>query len=126
MAPSIFSALSSALLLTSTVSAAQSYQVVDSYDSTNFLDKFGFFVSDHTTGNYNDVDPTGGYVSYKSAEEAKAMGLLKTVGNDLYLGVDSTNKLDPKGTGRSSVRIQSKTKYKKGLFVADFSHLPKP
>ncbi|KAF6829458.1 mixed-linked glucanase, partial [Colletotrichum musicola] len=26
----------------------------------------------------------------------------------------------------SSVRIQSKTKYKKGLFVADFSHLPKP
>ncbi|KAF6811610.1 mixed-linked glucanase [Colletotrichum sojae] len=126
MAPSIFSTLSSALLLTSTVSAAQSYQVVDSYDSTNFLDKFGFFVSDHTTGNYNDVDPTGGYVSYKSADEAKAMGLLKTVGNDLYLGVDSTNKLDPKGTGRSSVRIQSKTKYKKGLFVADFSHFPKP
>lgn len=54
------------------------------------------------------------------------MGLLKTVGNDLYLGVDHTNKLDPKGTGRSSVRIQSKSKYKKGLFVANFSHLPKP
>lgn len=44
MAPSLFSTLSSALLLTSTVSAVQTYQVVDSYDSTNFLDKFGFFV----------------------------------------------------------------------------------
>lgn len=44
MAPSLFSTLSSVLLLTSSVSAHKSYQVVDSYDSTNFLDKFGFFV----------------------------------------------------------------------------------
>ncbi|KAL0930394.1 beta-endoglucanase [Colletotrichum truncatum] len=126
MAPSLFSTLSSALLLTSTVSAHQSYQLADNYDSTNFLEKFGFFVSDHTTGNYNDVDPTGGYVSYKSSEEAQAKGLLKTVNGDLYLGVDHESKLGPKGVGRSSVRIESKSKYKKGLFVADFSHFPKP
>ncbi|KZL84159.1 mixed-linked glucanase [Colletotrichum incanum] len=126
MAPSLLSTLSSALLLTSSVSAHKSYQVVDSYDSTNFLDKFGFFVSDHSTGNYNDVDPTGGYVSYKSAAEAQNMGLLKTVGEDLYLGVDSESVLDPNGIGRSSVRIESKSKYKQGLFVASFSHLPKP
>ncbi|KZL74047.1 beta-1,3-endoglucanase [Colletotrichum tofieldiae] len=126
MAPSLLSTLSSALLLTSSVSAHKSYQVVDSYDSTNFLDKFGAFVSDHTTGNYNDVDPTGGYVSYKSAAEAQSMGLLKTVGEDLYLGVDSESVLDPNGIGRSSVRIESKSKYKQGLFVATFSHLPKP
>ncbi|KAK1981687.1 concanavalin A-like lectin/glucanase domain-containing protein, partial [Colletotrichum cereale] len=126
MAPSIISTLSSVLLLTSSVSATKSYQIVDSYDSTNFLDKFGFFVSDHSTGNYNDVDPTGGYVSYKSAAEAQSMGLLKTVGEDLYLGVDSKSVIDPNGIGRSSVRIESKAKYKQGLFVASFSHLPKP
>ncbi|TQN66419.1 Endo-beta-glucanase, partial [Colletotrichum shisoi] len=126
MAPSLFSTLSSVLLLTSSVSAHKSYQVVDSYDSTNFLDKFGFFVSDHSTSNYNDVDPTGGYVSYKSAEEARSMGILKTVGEDLYLGVDSRSVLDPNGIGRSSVRIESKSKHKQGLFIATFSHLPKP
>ncbi|KAK1580180.1 uncharacterized protein LY79DRAFT_521301 [Colletotrichum navitas] len=126
MAPSIISTLSSVLLLTSSVSATKSYQVVDSYDSTNFLDKFGFFTSDHSTGNYNDVDPTGGYVSYKSAAEAQSMGLMKMIGQDLYLGMDSKSVIDPNGIGRSSVRIESKTKYKQGLFVASFSHLPKP
>ncbi|KAK2031366.1 hypothetical protein LX32DRAFT_500846, partial [Colletotrichum zoysiae] len=126
MAPSIISTLSSALLLASSASAAKSYQVVDSYDSTNFLDKFGFFASDHSTGNYNDVDPTGGYVSYKSASEAQSMGLVKMVGEDLYLGMDSKSVIDPNGIGRSSVRVETKTKYKQGLFVASFSHLPKP
>ncbi|KAK2055148.1 hypothetical protein LY76DRAFT_200242 [Colletotrichum caudatum] len=126
MAPSIISTLSSALLLASSVSATKSYQVVDSYDSTNFLDKFGFFASDHSTGNYNDVDPTGGYVSYKSAAEAQGMGLVKMVGEDLYLGMDSKSVIDPNGVGRSSVRVETKTKYKQGLFVASFSHLPKP
>ncbi|EFQ32049.1 mixed-linked glucanase [Colletotrichum graminicola] len=126
MAPSIISTLSSVLLLTSSAAATKSYQVVDSYDSTNFLDKFGFFTSDHSTGNYNDVDPTGGYVSYKSATEAQNMGLMKMVGQDLYLGMDSKSVIDPNGIGRSSVRIETKTKYKQGLFVASFSHLPKP
>lgn len=54
------------------------------------------------------------------------MGILKTVGEDLYLGVDSKSVLDPNGIGRSSVRIESKSKYKQGLFIATFSHLPKP
>ncbi|KAF0316464.1 beta-1,3-endoglucanase [Colletotrichum asianum] len=126
MAPSLLSTLSSALILGTTVSATQSYQLVDTYDSTNFLDKFGFFTSDYSTGDYNDVDPTSGYVNYQSAENAQAQGLLKIVDGDLYLGVDSTTTLDPAGVGRSSVRIESKSKYQKGLFVADFSHFPKP
>ncbi|KAI8279143.1 putative endo-1,3(4)-beta-glucanase [Colletotrichum sp. SAR 10_98] len=126
MAPSLLSTLSSALILGTTVSATQSYQLVDTYDSTNFLDKFGFFTSDYSTGDYNDVDPTSGYVNYQSAENAQAQGLLKIVDNDLYLGADSTTTLDAAGVGRSSVRIESKSKYQKGLFVADFSHFPKP
>lgn len=84
------------------------------------------FQSDYSTGDYNNVDPTGGYVNYQSAEQAQAQGLLKTVNGELYVGVDSASTLDPAGVGRSSVRLESKTKYKKGLFVADFSHLPKP
>ncbi|KAI8266014.1 putative endo-1,3(4)-beta-glucanase [Colletotrichum sp. SAR11_239] len=126
MAPSLLSTLSSALILGTTVSATQSYQLVDTYDSTNFLDKFGFFTSDYSTGDYNDVDPTSGYVNYQSAENAQAQGLLKIVDDDLYLGVDSTTTLDPAGVGRNSVRIESKSQYQKGLFVADFSHFPKP
>ncbi|KAI3557023.1 mixed-linked glucanase [Colletotrichum abscissum] len=126
MAPSLLSTLSSALLLTSSAAAVQTYQLADSYDSTNFLEKFGFFTSDHSTGNYNDVDPTGGYVSYKSAADAQSIGLVKTEGGDLYLGVDSTSTLDAAGTGRSSVRIESTAKYGQGLFVINFSHLPKP
>uniref|UniRef100_L2FPG3 Beta-1,3-endoglucanase n=1 Tax=Colletotrichum fructicola (strain Nara gc5) TaxID=1213859 RepID=L2FPG3_COLFN len=126
MAPSLLSTLSSALILGTTVSATQSYQLVDTYDSTNFLDKFGFFTSDYSTGDYNDVDPTSGYVNYQSAENAQAQGLLKIVDGDLYLGVDSTTTLDPAGVGRNSVRIESKSQYQKGLFVADFSHFPKP
>ncbi|KAK1712904.1 concanavalin A-like lectin/glucanase domain-containing protein, partial [Colletotrichum acutatum] len=126
MAPSLLSTLSSALLLTSSATATQTYQLADSYDSTNFLEKFGFFTSDHSTGNYNDVDPTGGYVSYKSAADAQSMGLVKTEGGDLYLGVDSTSTLDAAGIGRSSVRIESTAKYGQGLFVINFSHLPKP
>ncbi|CAI0651966.1 unnamed protein product, partial [Colletotrichum noveboracense] len=126
MTPSLLSTLSSALILGTTVSATQSYQLVDTYDSTNFLDKFGFFTSDYSTGDYNDVDPTSGYVNYQSAENAQAQGLLKIVDNDLYLGVDSTTTLDPAGVGRNSVRIESKSQYQKGLFVADFSHFPKP
>lgn len=53
MAPSLLFTLSSALILGTTVSAAQSYQLVDTYDSTNFLDKFGFFTVSTETKAHN-------------------------------------------------------------------------
>ncbi|CRK42825.1 hypothetical protein BN1723_005434 [Verticillium longisporum] len=125
MAPSFLSAAKSALLFSAAVQA-KPYQLSDAYDSTNFLDKFSLFESDHSTGNYNDVDPTSGYVSYKGRAEAEELGILKTVGDEFYLGVDAKTKLDPTGIGRSSVRLESKAKYNKGLYIADFSHFPKP
>ncbi|KAM0600685.1 hypothetical protein ACHAPN_000477 [Verticillium nonalfalfae] len=125
MAPSFLSAAESALLFSAAVQA-KSYQLSDTYDSTNFLDKFSLFESDHSTGNYNDVDPTSGYVSYKGRAEAEELGILKTVGDEFFLGVDAKTKLDPTGIGRSSVRLESKAKYNKGLYIADFTHFPKP
>ncbi|KAL2760308.1 glycoside hydrolase family 16 protein, partial [Sodiomyces alcalophilus JCM 7366] len=82
--------------------------------------------SDHSSPDYNDVDPTSGFVSYKGPAEAQELGLLKTVGEDFYLGVDSKSTLNPNGIGRASVRLESKSTYKKGLFVGDFTHFPKP
>ncbi|KAM0325860.1 hypothetical protein ACHAQA_007163 [Verticillium albo-atrum] len=126
MAPSLFSAATSALLFSAAAQATKSYQLFDTYDSTNFLDKFSLFESDHTTGNYNDVDPTSGFVSYKGRAEAEELGILKTIGDEFYLGVDAKTTLDAKGVGRSSVRLESKAKYNKGLYIADFTHFPKP
>lgn len=65
-------------------------------------------------------------MSYKGPAEAQELGLLKTVGEDFYLGVDTESTLDPEGIGRASVRLESKSTYKKGLFVGDFTHFPKP
>ncbi|CRK24315.1 hypothetical protein BN1723_013258 [Verticillium longisporum] len=121
MAPSFLSAAKSALWFSAAVQA-KSYQLSDTYDSTNFLDKFSLF----ETGNYNDVDLTSGYVSYQGRAEAEELGILKTVGDEFYLGVDAKTKLDPTGIGRSSIRLESKAKYNKGLYIADFTHFPKP
>jgi hypothetical protein len=40
------------------------------------------------------------------------------------MGVDTRSTLDPNGAGRKSVRVQSKNAYTRGLFIADFAHIP--
>ena len=66
MAPSLVKFGTAALAYASSVSAGNSYQLSDTYDYTNFFDKFNFFVSNFDTGNYNDVDPTSGFVNYRA------------------------------------------------------------
>ncbi|TQV99080.1 endo-1,3(4)-beta-glucanase [Cordyceps javanica] len=100
------------------------YILEESYDHTNFFDKFRFFESDYSTGNYNDVDPTSGYINYRNQEDAAALGLIATQGTEMFLGVNHRDVLDPKGKGRDSVRIESKKLYNHGLFIAEFTHLP--
>lgn len=47
------------------------------------------------------------------------------VGNDNYLGVDYSSPLTvADGVGRGSVRIESKKRYTKGLFIVDVKHMP--
>lgn len=42
------------------------------------------------------------------------------------MGVNHADIFQYPGKGRDSVRIESKKRYGQGLFVADFTHLPKP
>ena len=81
--------------------------------------------SNHDTGNYNDVDPAQGHVSYLSKDDAFDLGLVSYQGDEMYLGVDHKTKLNGAGyPGRNSVRIESQQEYNHGLFIARFSHLP--
>ncbi|KAK2591910.1 hypothetical protein QQS21_010384 [Conoideocrella luteorostrata] len=106
--------------------ASSRYALVESYDHTNFFDKFHFFESNFTTGNYNDVDPTSGYINYRNKEDAKKLGLIAVQGSEIFLGVNHRDVFNPKGKGRDSVRIESNRLYNHSLFIAEFTHMPNP
>ena len=66
-----------------------------------------------------------GFVNYVTQAQAQSEGLLKTIGNQVYIGVDNTTQLDPNGSvGRNSVRLQSNPSYNHALVIADFAHIP--
>ncbi|KLU85516.1 hypothetical protein MAPG_04539 [Magnaporthiopsis poae ATCC 64411] len=109
-----------------TVSAQQTYSLVKTYDkSNNFFDLFvvrdrAFFQKlGYPTG-----DPTSGFVNYVSREEGIKSGLIAYRGNQLYIGVDYNTTLSPKGPGRKSVRLESKTAFDNGLMLIDIQHMP--
>jgi hypothetical protein len=128
MTRSLYMLGAAALAYTGTAVAAEekTYQLSDSFNSLNFFDNFDFFESKFDTGNYNDVDPTSGYVNYRSRSDAETLGLIATQGTEMYIGVDHANILDVNGKGRSSVRLESKKSFDSGLIIAKFSHLPAP
>ncbi|KAF1365880.1 hypothetical protein EJ07DRAFT_12790, partial [Lizonia empirigonia] len=68
---------------------------------------------------------TGGFASYVAKDEAISMGLARTVGNQVYLGVDNNSVVDvtPLG-GRKSIRLESHDVFDSGIIIADFEHLP--
>lgn len=86
------------------------------------------YVDLSTSQDYSDSvqtnDPTGGYVNYLSQADAQSRGLYQIRGNQVYIGVDSTTVLNPSGSGRPSVRIQSNTAFTHGLFILDLAHMP--
>ncbi|KZL82352.1 beta- -endoglucanase [Colletotrichum incanum] len=125
MAPSFLALGTAALALAGDVAAKQ-FVLDDTYDSTNFFDKFDFFESRYGTGDYNDVDLTSGYINYRTRVDAQKLGLISNAGGEVYLGPDAHNVTEFPGVGRSSVRLESKAIYNKSLMVARFSHLPKP
>ncbi|KAK9421543.1 putative GH16 domain-containing protein [Seiridium unicorne] len=109
---------------TSTTST-KSYTVTDVYNSTNFLDRFDFFMSDLSKGG-DAIDPTGGYVQYQDRGNAEKLGLVSVDDDEVYIGPDTALSYDQYGYGRKSVRLEGLTTYSQGLFITDFSHLPKP
>ena len=60
---------------------------------------------------------------YQGLQYAQMTGLVKTGGNQVYLGVDYTTKIIDNGF-RSSIRVESKKAWNGGLLVADFAHVP--
>ncbi|KAH7123777.1 hypothetical protein B0J11DRAFT_321175 [Dendryphion nanum] len=94
---------------------AQQYGLVRTYTPHNFFEEFRFFTA---------ADPTGGFVQYVPYEIAAATGLIGNSSNGVYLGVDKTNVYPSEGPGRRSVRLESKSTFSEGLFVADLSHIP--
>ncbi|KAB2576729.1 putative endo-1 [Lasiodiplodia hormozganensis] len=102
---------------TASVDAAAAYDLVASYTSSNWFDSFAVQA-------LGTNDPTGGYVNYLSQADAQSRGLYQIRGNQVYIGVDSTTVLDPSGSGRPSVRIQSNTAFTHGLFILDLAHMP--
>ncbi|KAG9200781.1 hypothetical protein G6514_006637 [Epicoccum nigrum] len=94
---------------------AAAYGLIDTYDGTNWLNMFDVQAIS---------DPTHGFVEYVNAQQAQQLGLLKTQGSQVYMGVDTTSILNPSGSGRKSVRVQSKRAYNQALVIADFAHVP--
>ncbi|KAH6652916.1 concanavalin A-like lectin/glucanase, partial [Truncatella angustata] len=106
-------------------STPKSYVVTEVYNSTNFFDKFDFFTS-VLSGDVLDADPSWGYVQYQSRAIAEELGLVSADKDGVYIGAESDLTYNPFGYGRKSVRLEGRNTYSHGLFIADFSHLPKP
>lgn len=106
-----------ATLLASSPLSVAAYSVIDTYDSTNWLQKFDFF---------NGTDPTHGFVNYLTQGETGFDDLFSTDGGQVSMKVDSsTNNLPTNGPGRASVRVTSQASYGiNTLIVLDAAHMP--
>ncbi|UKZ73836.1 hypothetical protein TrVFT333_001489 [Trichoderma virens FT-333] len=93
------------------------YVLSTSYSGESLLSSFNWF---------DGVDPSHGFVSYQSRQDAESMGLyhIDERTGVVRLGVDSTNSYSVTDRGRPSIRIESKETYDHGLFIADFLHMP--
>jgi hypothetical protein len=73
---------------------------------------------------YENGDPTNGFVNYLPYGEAVSKGLVKVVNNQVYLGADSSSKISTSAQGRDSIRLESKESFTMGLLIADIAHMP--
>jgi beta-glucanase (GH16 family) len=97
----------------SSVSAQTWYNNVDLYDSSNFFNRFDFETFD---------DPTHGYVDYQDSSATDLYSI--TSAGTAKFGADSVHTPASGARGRRSVRLEGTTSYTRGLFVADFKHMP--
>eukprot|EP00727_Mastigamoeba_balamuthi_P000461 m51a1_g10411 putative endo- -beta-glucanase (469) ;mRNA; f:65802-67434 len=93
--------------------ASGRYVLSETWKGPSFWDHFDFA---------NAPDPTHGYVYYTTRQEATNWGLISNNGDRSIIKSDSWSVA--KGSGRGSVRIESKSVYNTGLFVLDLNHMP--
>ena len=104
---------------------ANTYRLNKEYNATNFFDEFGFFTA---------PDPSHGAVNYQTKQNALGLGLADTKvvsipglsGQKLrvvHLAAQS-GAISSSSSGRPSVRLTSHQEFTRGLFIADFTHLP--
>jgi hypothetical protein len=96
--------------------SAQQYVLKETLDKSNFFNAFEFF---------NGADPTHGFVNYLSKSDATAKLLAGSIQDKevVYLGADSQGA-NVQHPGRESTRVESKSRYTYGLFIADIEHMP--
>ncbi|TLD21075.1 hypothetical protein PspLS_09182 [Pyricularia sp. CBS 133598] len=126
MSPSLVTLATAVLACASTASAAKAYQIEETYDTSNVNSKWNFFESKFDTGNIRDIDPTEGFVNYRTYNDAKALGVLSEESGSIMMKPNFPAGITAKGKGPDSVRLESKARYQQGLFIADFSRFPKP
>ena len=69
------------------------------------------------------TEPSGGYVNYVSYNEALGLGLAAYINDQVFLGADSLGVVGT-GTGRNSIRLESKRAFDEGLLIADIARMP--
>jgi len=89
------------------------YAFSESYVSGDFFSKWTF---------WSASDPAKGFVEYVDFSAALEADLISAASDRVYIGADMKAKVA--GTGRPSIRIQSKATYNQGLFIVRLDHLP--
>ncbi|KAI0030483.1 endo-beta-glucanase [Vararia minispora EC-137] len=95
---------------------AGSFSVVDTYQGSDFLNRFDYL---------GIADPTHGYVNYVSKSTAMSKGLVSVSGTNFTLRADDRNIVNSSASGRDSVRIQSQKSYGSHVTVINLAHMPK-
>lgn len=70
---------------------------------------------------YTQSDPTAGFVNYLPASDAGP--LLSSNATYFRMSVDTTTPI-ASGRGRNSIRLESNSLYRDGVFVLDTDHIP--
>jgi hypothetical protein len=113
---SLLTVLAGLLCLVNPSNAAQSYILDQVMWGSTFFSYFNFVT----------VDPNNGYVKYLTQAAATTAGLISQAeGAAARLSVDAKTVLSgAAGTGRNSVRIESKKTWTHGLFVFNLAAMP--
>lgn len=98
---------------TTSSSGTCTYGNEQNWSGNNFYNQFDFFTA---------ADPTNGFVKFVDRSTAQNMGLISVnSAGQVYMGVDHTNAAP---SGRSAVRLSSKTSFTTGLLIIDLAHMP--